>query len=290
MNIPDSPIHRSSGSIDSRDDIRQSPKSPETTVGLRLTLLGTGDAGGVPLYGCHCPACERARLDPRFMRRPSTALVESGGARLLIDAGLVDLAERFPAGTLTAILLTHYHPDHAQGLFHLRWGTGPRIEVGSPPDPQGCADLYKNSGLLRFRRLEEFDPIRMGNITVTPVPLIHSRMTFGYCLEAGTAKIAYLCDTIGLPPGSTKFLKQWRPDCVVLDCCYPPQERPPRNHNDVTRALECADAIHARKVIFTHLGHELDLWLMEHNETLPGHILIGYDGLTIDSSEPGNGR
>lgn len=37
-------------------------------------------------------------------------------------------------------------------------------------------------------------------------------MTFGYCLEAGTAKIAYLCDTIGLPPGSRKFLK----DSVIL--------------------------------------------------------------------------
>lgn len=281
-------IHQTSGEIDPGHDTRVEPKPRNNTGGLRLTLLGTGDAGGVPLYGCHCPACERARLDPRFMRRQSTALVESGGTRLLIDAGLVDLAERFPAGTLTAILLTHYHPDHVQGLFHLRWGTGPRIEVGSPPDPQGCADLYKNSGLLTFQRLEEFDPIRMGNITVTPVPLIHSRMTFGYCLEAGTAKIAYLCDTIGLPPGSTKFLKQWRPDCIVLDCCYPPQERPPRNHNDVRRALECADAIGARKVIFTHLGHELDLWLMEHNETLPGHIHIGYDGLAINLSEHGN--
>lgn len=112
---------------------------------------------------------------------------------------------------------------------------------GSPPDPEGCADLYKNSGLLAFQRLLEFDPIRMGNITVTSVPRIHSRVTFGYCLEVGTVKIAYLCDTIGLPPDSLKFLQHWRPDCVVLDCCYPPRERLPRNHNDVKIALECAD-------------------------------------------------
>lgn len=145
MSMPDSALHRCPGSIDSRHDIRDSSKPPEITGGLRLTLLGTGDAGGVPLYGCHCPACERARLDPQFMRRPSTALVESRGTRLLIDAGLVDLAERFPAGTLTAILLTHYHPDHVQGLFHLRWGTGPRIEVGSPPDPQAVPISIKTA-------------------------------------------------------------------------------------------------------------------------------------------------
>jgi phosphoribosyl 1,2-cyclic phosphate phosphodiesterase len=281
MNPPNSDIHPSSGEIDTRQDTRGGPKPTES---LRVTLLGTGDAGGVPLYGCQCPACERARLGPQFIRRPSTALVEAGGTRLLIDAGLADLAERFPAGTLTSILLTHYHPDHVQGLFHLRWGMGEPIDAWSPPDPEGCADLYKNSGLLRFHRLQEFEPTLIGDVTVTPVPMIHSKITFGYCLEAGGARIAYLCDTVGLPPDSLKFLRQWRPDCVVLDCCYPPHppERPPRNHNDVKSALACADATHARKVILTHVSHELDLWLMQRHETLPGHILIGHDGLTID--------
>ncbi|MDT8321213.1 MAG: phosphonate metabolism protein PhnP [Xanthomonadales bacterium] len=288
MSTLNSDIHPTSGEIDPGHDTLDEPKTRNNTDGLRLVLLGTGDAGGVPLYGCHCPACERARLDPRFIRRPSTALVETGGTRLLIDAGLTDLAERFPAGTLSSILLTHYHPDHVQGLFHLRWGMGKQIDVWSPPDPEGCADLYKNSGLLRFHWLQKFEPTLMGDVTVTPVPMIHSKITFGYCLEAGGARIAYLCDTIGLPPDSTKFLKQWRPDCIVLDCCYPPQERPPRNHNDVKRALECVDVIGARKAIFIHLSHELDLWLMEHDKTLAGHILIGYDGLTIDLPERGN--
>jgi len=282
MNSSNTNIHPSFVEGNSRYDSRYGPKSSKNIDGLRLTLLGTGDAGGVPLYGCQCPVCERARLKPRFIRRPSTALVESGETRLLIDAGLTDLAERFPLGTLTSSLITHYHPDHVQGMFHLRWGVGGRIDVGSPPDPEGCADLYKNNGLLRFHRLREFGPTLMGDMTVIPVPMTHSKITFGYCLETCAAKIAYLSDTIGLPPDSLKFLQHWRPDCVVLDCCYPPRKRSPRNHNDVKIALECADAIGAKKVIFTHLSHEMDLWLMENNKTLPENILIGHDGLSIN--------
>lgn len=282
MSTLKSGIPPSSVEVDSRHNSINSPNPPKNTGGLRLSLLGTGDAGGVPLYGCKCPACERARFNPSFIRRPSTALVESRGTQVLIDAGLVDLVERFPSGSITAILLTHFHPDHVQGLFHLRWGTGPLIDVGAPPDPEGCADLYKNNGLLKFQRLQEFSPVLFGNVTATPVPLVHSKMTFGYCLEAGSARIAYLCDTIGLTPGSIEFLKQWRPDCVVLDCCHPPLKRLPRNHNDVHTALESADAIGARRVILTHVSHELDLWLMDHGETLPSHVSVGWDGIVID--------
>ena len=89
---------------------------------MRINFLGTGAAGGVPLFGCTCVACERARLDPVFVRRPCSALIESGNTRILLDAGLTDLHERFNPGELDAIVLTHFHPDHVQGLFHLRWG------------------------------------------------------------------------------------------------------------------------------------------------------------------------
>ncbi|NWE86238.1 phosphonate metabolism protein PhnP, partial [Pseudomonas edaphica] len=30
---------------------------------MRLTLLGTGDARQVPVYGCECAACGLARTD-----------------------------------------------------------------------------------------------------------------------------------------------------------------------------------------------------------------------------------
>jgi phosphoribosyl 1,2-cyclic phosphate phosphodiesterase len=248
---------------------------------MRLTLLGTGAAGGVPLYGCECPACTRARAQREYRRAPCCALIESGGQRLLIDAGLMDLEERFPAGMLTGVLLTHYHPDHVQGLFHLRWGVSEPIDVYGPPDSEGCADLYKNPGLLRFHRLSKFAPLQLGDLAATPVPLIHSKPTFGYCLEHRRRRIAYLTDTCGLPPATREFLAGWRPQTVVLDCTYPPRAEPVRNHNDLTRALAIHKEIGEPELVLTHISHAFDTWLVANPGALPGTLTVARDGMTV---------
>ncbi len=68
----------------------------------------------------------------------------------LLDAGRPDLMEHHPAGSFQQVLLTHYHLDHVQGLFPLRWGVGASIPVYGPPDDAGCDDLLKHPGLLDF--------------------------------------------------------------------------------------------------------------------------------------------
>ncbi len=253
---------------------------------MRVTFLGTGDAGGVPLYGCDCAACIRARAVTDFRRRPCTALVEAGETRILIDAGLTDLAERFSPGSLSAIVLTHFHPDHVQGLFHLRWGIGERIPVYGPPDSEGCADLYKNHGLLEFRRLAKFSPIKIGDLVLTPLPLIHSKVTFGYTIEDSAGqRFAYLTDTAGLPPNTEAFLKNWQPQSLALDCTHPPGVDPPRNHNDITLALAIAESLQPATVWLNHVSHELDVWLMGNLDNLPVDVGVAHDGQAITTSK-----
>ena len=118
---------------------------------MKLTLLGTGNAAGMPVYGCECQRCTLARVDRSQQRSACSALLEVGEHRYLIDAGQLHLCERFPHGTLQGIFLTHFHPDHVQGLFELRWGVNITLPVYCPPDPQGCADLYKHPGILDFQ-------------------------------------------------------------------------------------------------------------------------------------------
>ena len=124
-------------------------------MSLTLTLTGTGGAQGVPAWGCECAACARARRSPQYRRQPCSGVVKFNDAITLIDAGLHDLADRWSPGSFQQFLLTHYHMDHVQGLFPLRWGVGDQIPVYGPPDEQGCDDLFKHPGLLDFSHTVE---------------------------------------------------------------------------------------------------------------------------------------
>ncbi|SEB06587.1 phosphoribosyl 1,2-cyclic phosphate phosphodiesterase [Thiothrix caldifontis] len=253
-----------------------------TVDGLRLQLLGTGNAAGLPVYGCHCTACERARADDRLRRRPCSALLSNGEQQVLLDAGLMDLAERFPLGSLSHILLTHYHPDHVQGLFPLRWGKNTRIPVISPDDAEGCADLYKHPGILDFsQRAYPFRRFRLGGVHVTPLPLNHSKLTLGYCLEQGGKVFAYLTDTAGLQTEVQDFLHAAQPDYLVMDCSFPPATATPRGHNDLNTLLALHESIQPKQTVLTHLDHTLDVWLLENPAALPESVRVGFDGMVL---------
>jgi phosphoribosyl 1,2-cyclic phosphate phosphodiesterase len=247
---------------------------------MRLTLLGTGNAAGMPVYGCNCEACVQAAANLTLQRTPCSALLELNDRRYLLDAGQTDLNSRFPAGTLNGVLLTHFHPDHVQGLFHLRWGVGLEIPVYCPSDLEGCADLYKHPGILRFRPQTAFVPFMLGDLRVTPLPLIHSRATFGYLFEWGGQSIAYLTDTKGLPQQTRDLLSGRALDCMVIDCSFMPGSEQ-LGHNNLDEALGLHMAVGPYQSVLTHIGHDLDIWLQGHTHALPRNVIVGSDGQQV---------
>lgn len=249
-----------------------------------MTFLGTGAAGGVPLWGCDCSVCTLARIDVSYARRPNCAVVEAGEVRLLLDAGVMDIADRFPAGTLSAVLVTHFHADHVQGLFHMRWGRG-ALDVFAPHDAEGCADLYRNPGPFRFNNLSKFETFSVGDVRITSVPLVHSKPTLGYCIEYNGAKLAYLTDTRELPPATAAFLAEWKPHTICLDCTYPPGMAGDRNHLDLPEASALSEEFPSSNVVLMHVSHHLDEWLMDHPEAMTNHLILGRDNDSLDCPE-----
>lgn len=251
-------------------------------LSMEFRFNGTGDSAQVPRFGCGCVACTRARVFTNLQRGPCSAEVRVDGKRYLLDAGRMDLALSCEIERPAAFLITHYHADHVQGLFHLRWGSGESIPVYGPKDAHGCADLHRNSGVLDFQPgLKPFKPIKLDSLTVTPVPLKHSKPTLGYCLDDGGTRLAYLTDTFGLPVETERFLNSWEPDVVVLDACHPASYMTPRNHNTITQALDIITRLNPPRAYLTHISHDLDAECLVKPPALPLKVRIAQDGETL---------
>lgn len=247
---------------------------------MQITLLGTGAAGGIPLFGCQCSICVAAKFDASMRRQPACALLEIEGSAYLIDAGIMDIGDRFDASFLDGIFLTHFHPDHVQGLFHIRWGKLPHMPVYCPSDNEGCADLYKHPGLLEFRHVKKYGALDFGSLEVIALPLIHSKLTQGYLFKTADKSLAYLTDTIGLPSKVSKYLSSIDIDCLVIDTSFPPDIQN-RNHNNLSDTLEIHAKIQPKRTIMTHIGHELDYWLTQNTTQIPEGVIIGRDGMKL---------
>ena len=157
---------------------------------FELILLGTGDVAEIPVFGCDCEVCLAATVDSHLARLACSAMIRVDGDVILLDAGLTDLHRRFQRDEIKGILQTHYHADHAQGMLTLRWGKGNKIPVYGPDDPLGFADLYKNAGILEFKRAWSHGEMRnISGMNVTALNLIHSKPTMGYFIEYLPAKL-----------------------------------------------------------------------------------------------------
>jgi phosphoribosyl 1,2-cyclic phosphodiesterase len=119
---------------------------------LKVTILGSGSRG-------------------------NAVLVESGGARLLVDAGFSgrDLERRLAAvevdpGTLTALLITHDHSDHTRGMgvAARRWGLPLYLTEQTRNVCRGLLD-----GSEDVRTWSSSQPVEIAGLVVTPFLTVH---------------------------------------------------------------------------------------------------------------------
>lgn len=166
---------------------------------MRICLLGSGSNGN---------AC----------------LVEAGGRRLLIDAGLGPriLAARLrplglAAADLTDVLLTHEHSDHVAGLPALV-KRAPGVVIHASRGTLGGLNPVLRAHVRPFPLSH---PLRLGDLLVTPFPVSHdAREPVGYRLESPEAALGYATDLGHFDAGVVKALS--RVDALVLESNHCP--------------------------------------------------------------------
>ena len=258
---------------------------------MRLTFLGTGTSFGVPQVGCGCAVCRSA--DPRDRRSRSAVLVEADQANILIDTP-PELRLQLLAADVTrmdAVLYTHEHADHTNGIDDLRIFSvrqrralplyGPpetleRLRAGFPYIFDDAVPAYEGTSKpnLELHALEPGEPVRVAGVEVLPLAFRHGHIrVYGYRI----GPLAYITDVKAIPENERARLLGL--EVLVLNALW---WRPHPTHLSIAEAVETAQALGARRTYLTHLTHETGHAELERQ--LPDGILPAYDGLRVEVS------
>lgn len=253
---------------------------------MRVTVLGCGTSSGVPQIGCACAVCRSP--DPRNKRRRCSILIETRGARILVDTG-PDLRQQcLDAGVATIdwLFYTHAHADHVHGIDDLR---AINNNLMAPIPAYAHASVF-----ARIR--ERFPYVFEGGggphgwwrpeITANPVegrfrargieavafPQKHGR---GASWGLRVGGFAYSTDTDGLDERAFAALagvEVWIVDAL--------RDRPHPSHAHLELALDWIARVRPGRAYLTHMNHEVDY--ADWAARLPAGVLPAHDGLVLE--------
>ncbi len=230
---------------------------------MKLNFLGTADSGGIPTHNCQCLICKEYRTNNRVNLATSAYITCKNNEIILLDAGIENIATIFDNKKISTIFLTHFHPDHALGLLRLRYSTN-NIDCYHPKDDKGFADLYKHTKAINYKENSAFKPIKVNELSFTPIPLKHSKNTTGYLIESIDKTIAYLTDCAGIAKESMEFLLSKEIDECYIDAGLAPNLNN-GNHLNYEEATKLLDKIKAKESHLIHASHHTLTYLKSNN-------------------------
>ncbi len=256
---------------------------------MKVVFLGSGTSTGVPVIGCECAVCKSE--NPRNKRLRSSVLVQSNTTTLLVDS-CPDLREQALRHGLTAIdgvIYTHEHLDHTAGFDEMRafcWRRTERLPLYAGT---ACLAQLRNMFGWAFSESNTYqgyirpaahdhagDSFVIGDIAVTPVPVIHATVeTYGYVFRSGGKSFGYVPDIQELPESSRPLLEGL--DALAMDGL---RFRPHRTHFNVEQNIALMQQLRPGLGLVTHCGHEVDFEVL--SRLLPDFMQPAWDGLMIE--------
>lgn len=257
---------------------------------MRLTFLGTGTSQGVPTIGCRCDVCRST--DPRDTRLRTSAMVEVGDVRIVIDAGPDFRYQMLRTGVrhIDAILLTHEHKDHTGGIDDVRafnfvdFPVIHRVDIYATARTAACVrkdfdyafaeDKYRGVPEIELHEFDPSKPFEVKGVEIVPIRGQHSDRfeVTGYRI----GRLAYLTDFKQIEESEIEKLQGV--EVLVVNAL---RWREHVSHFTVEEALQLIERVKPHRAYLTHMSH--DIGLHAHSaERLPQGVELAYDTLTID--------
>lgn len=252
---------------------------------MRLTFLGSGTSGGVPLLGCKCAVC--LSENPRDHRlRPSISL-QWENKRVVIDCGPDFRTQmlREDAGSLDAIVFTHAHRDHTAGLDDIRsYNYLQQMDIPIFLN-QSTFNILKRQFEYIFHEksypgipkvevnIIENEKFELLGKIWTPISVLHHKMeVYGFRID----DFVYITDANYISPEEKEKIKGCK--VLVLNAL---RKEAHLSHFTLDQALEIIEEIAPESAYLTHVSHQLGLYADIEKE-LPKNVFLAYDGLKID--------
>lgn len=260
---------------------------------MKVTILGCGGSGGVPLIGPAWGDCNPN--NPKNRRTRVSILVQQDETNIICDSSPDFRVQALAANInhLDAVLYTHDHADHTQGIDDLRfvrskdksianrvpaYGTLETLETlqtrfsyAFHQNTKGSGHLYKP--FIEPRVIDHQKAFQISGIEITPYFQDHGfgTSTTGYRI----GNIAYSTDCVEMPPKSLECLHGL--DLFVVDCL---RFEPHSTHAHFEKAMSWVETLKPKHTILTHMNHSVDYDVLRAR--CPAGVEPAYDGLTIE--------
>ena len=253
---------------------------------MKFIFTGTGTSQGVPVIACDCDICQSP--DPRDKRLRSSGVLQSEHTSLVFDTGpdfrIQMLNNKIKK--LDAVVYTHKHKDHTAGMddiraFNYKYRKKMQIYANRATYEHIKKEYYyifdENDypalPQLDFMEINSEDDFVVGDIPLTPIPVMHHKLEV---LGFRTGGFAYITDANFISDTSKKRLQNL--EILVLNAL---RIQPHRSHFNLEEALAMVEELKPTKAYFTHISHFLGRYETIAPQ-LPTHVQLAYDGLTLE--------